>query len=107
MKMITYLKDTNKVVMRPALERKYGGSSPRAVPMPHKIASTCTCGNMLLSGTLEPSDDVNTGGPNSEQSLSSHDGTLFSWIVSYGALLMSILPHCIAFIVNSAICGPK
>lgn len=91
----------------PALEIKYGGSSPRAVPRPQRIASSCTCGNMLLSGTRDPSDDKNKGGPNSLQSLSSHEGPLFSCIVSYGALFKSTRPHCIALIVNNAMWGPR
>ena len=90
------------MVLIPALEIKYGGSSPSAVPIPHKIASICTCGNKLLRGTLESCDE-NNGGPNSPQDLSSHEGPLFNCIVSYGALFRSTRPHCIAFIVNKAI----
>lgn len=82
---------------------KYGGSSPRAVPRPHKIASNWTWGNMLLRGMCTPFDGGNKGGPKSVQSFPSHEGPLFNCIVSYGAVLMSVRPHCIAFIVNKAI----
>lgn len=47
----------------PALDMKYGGSSPSAVPMPHKMASNWTWGNMLPRETREPCLDENTGGP--------------------------------------------
>jgi len=86
---------------------KYGGSSPRAVPIPHKIASNWTCGNMLVRGTRDPAADIIKGGPNSEQDLSSHEGTLFNCIVSYGADFRSTRPHSVAFRVNKAMCGPK
>jgi len=63
----------------------------------------------LLIGTLtsEPGADVNNGGPNAEQSLSSQEGLLFSCIVSYGAVFRSIRPHWTALIVKSAIWGPR
>lgn len=93
---------------KPALEMKYGGSSPIAVPKPQRIDSIWTCGKMLESGTeWEPCGDENNGGPNSEQSFLIHDGLLLNCIVSYGALLISTLPHCIAFIVKKAMWGPK
>lgn len=95
------------VPLLPALEMKYGGSSPSAVPIPHKMASSWTWGNMLPSGTLEPCSNGNSGGPYSEQFLFSHEGPLFSWIVSYKALFRSTRPHCTAFIVKKAMCGPK
>jgi len=86
---------------------KYGGSSPSAVPIPHKTASSWIWGKMLVSGILEPSNDEYIGGPNAVQFLSSHEGPLYSWIVSYTELFISTRPHCTALIVNRAICGPK
>lgn len=64
---------------------------------------------MLLSGTLtkEPGIDENNGGPYSEQSFSSQEGSLFNIFVSYREALRSTLPHCIAFIVNMATWGPR
>lgn len=86
---------------------KYGGSSPSAVPIPHRTASNSTWGKMLVSGTREPCNDENSGGPNAVQFLSSHEGPLCGWIVSYKDLFISTRPHCTALIVNSAICEPK
>lgn len=64
---------------------------------------------MLLSGTLtrEPGIDENNGGPYSEQSFSSHEGSLFNSIVSYGEAFRSTLPHCTDFIENIATWGPR
>lgn len=93
----------------PALEIKYGGSSPSAVPRPHRTASSWTWGNILLRGILtnESGRDVNNGGPNSEQSFSSQEGADLSWMVSYGAVLRSTRPQCKALIVKKAMWGPK
>lgn len=64
---------------------------------------------MLLRVTLTRESGVveNKGGPNSEQSFSSHEGPLFNCIVSYGEVFRSTRPHCTHFIVNRAIWGPK
>ena len=91
----------------PALDMKYGGSSPSAVPTPHKIASSWIWANILVSGIREPCSDEYIGGPKAVQFLSSHEGPLCSWIVSYRELLISTRPHFTALIVNRAICGPK
>ena len=91
----------------PALDMKYGGSSPSAVPMPHKTASSWIWAKMLVSGIREPCSDEYIGGPKEVQFLSSHEGPLCSWIVSYTELFISTRPHFTALIVNRAICGPK
>jgi len=47
------------------------------------------------------------GGPMREQSFVCHDDASPNWGVSYGAHFKSTRPHCVALIVNKAICGPK
>jgi hypothetical protein len=47
------------------------------------------------------------GGPMREQSFVCHDDPSPNWGVSYGAHFKSTRPHCVARIVNMAMCGPR